>query len=34
VLAPQHAKVWYQVVTAFLGRHVLGEESKLPEILG
>lgn len=34
VLAPQHAKVWYQVVTAFLGRHVLGEESKPPEILG
>jgi dipeptidyl aminopeptidase/acylaminoacyl peptidase len=34
VLAPQHAKVWYQVVTAFLGRHVLGEESEPPEILG
>ena len=34
VLAPQHAKVWYQVVTAFLGRHVLGEQSKPPEILG
>ena len=23
VLAPQHAKIWYQVVIAFLGRHVL-----------
>ena len=34
VLSPQNAKVWYQVVTAFLGRHVLGEESKPPEILG
>ncbi|MDT5067928.1 MAG: hypothetical protein QOK02_4083 [Mycobacterium sp.] len=34
VLAPQHAKLWYQVVTAFLGRHVLGAESRLPEILG
>ena len=34
VLAPQHAKVWYQVVTAFLGRHVLGEQSTTPEILG
>jgi dipeptidyl aminopeptidase/acylaminoacyl peptidase len=34
VLAPQHAKVWYQVVTAFLGRHVLGEQSGPPEILG
>jgi dipeptidyl aminopeptidase/acylaminoacyl peptidase len=34
VLAPQHAKVWYQVVTAFLARHVLGEQSEAPEILG
>ena len=25
VLTPQHAKIWYQVVTAFLSRHVLGE---------
>ena len=25
VIAPQHAKVWYQAVTAFLGRHVRGE---------
>jgi dienelactone hydrolase len=34
VLAPQHAKVWYQVVTAFLARHVLGERADPPEILG
>jgi dipeptidyl aminopeptidase/acylaminoacyl peptidase len=34
VLAPQHAKVWYQVVTAFLGRHVLGQQTPPPEILG
>jgi dipeptidyl aminopeptidase/acylaminoacyl peptidase len=34
VLAPQHAKVWYQVVTQFLAHHVLGEPSAPPEILG
>jgi dipeptidyl aminopeptidase/acylaminoacyl peptidase len=34
VLAPQHAKVWYQVVTAFLARHVLGAQPEAPEILG
>ncbi|KAA0083404.1 S9 family peptidase [Mycolicibacterium sp. P9-64] len=34
VLAPQNAKVWYQVVMAFLGRHVLGEQSTPLEILG
>ena len=34
VLAPQHAKIWYQVVLAFLGRHLLGEEAPLPERLG
>ncbi|WP_396906240.1 alpha/beta fold hydrolase [Mycolicibacterium phlei] len=34
VLAPQHAKVWYQVVTAFLARHVLDEDVELPETLG
>jgi dipeptidyl aminopeptidase/acylaminoacyl peptidase len=34
VLAPQHAKIWYQVVTAFLARHVLGEDVELPEVLG
>lgn len=34
VLAPQHAKIWYQVVTAFLAEHVLGESVPLPEELG
>ncbi|TPG37239.1 prolyl oligopeptidase family serine peptidase [Mycolicibacterium hodleri] len=34
VLAPQHAKIWYEVVLAFLGRHLLGEDAELPEILG
>ena len=34
VLNPQHAKIWYQVVTAFLARHVLGEDVELPEALG
>jgi len=33
VLAPQHAKVWYQVVLAFLGEHVLAEEPQLPAFL-
>ena len=34
VLTPSHAKIWYQVVTAFLGRHLRGEQSALPEALG
>ncbi|WP_123025233.1 S9 family peptidase [Mycolicibacterium stellerae] len=34
VLAPQHAKIWYQVVIAFLAKHVLGEDIELPETLG
>lgn len=34
VLAPQHTKIWYQVVLAFLAEHVLGEARELPEILG
>lgn len=34
VLSPQHAKLWYQVVTAFLAEHVLGEHIDLPETLG
>jgi hypothetical protein len=34
VLKPQHAKIWYEVVTTFLARHVLGEEIELPETLG
>jgi len=39
VLTPQHAKVWYQVVLAFLAEHVLGEtpgegDTVLPTTLG
>lgn len=34
VLTPQHAKVWYQVVLAFLSEHVLGEKPELPPVLG
>jgi len=34
VVAPQHAKIWYQVVCAFLAEHVLGESAELPEALG
>lgn len=34
VLAPAHAKIWYQVVTAFLAHHVLNEDVALPELLG
>ncbi|MGC2652669.1 MAG: S9 family peptidase [Mycobacterium sp.] len=34
VVAPQHTKLWYEVVIAFLAEHVLGEAVELPEILG
>ncbi|OHU99151.1 S9 family peptidase [Mycobacterium talmoniae] len=34
VLAPQHAKIWYQTVTAFLAEHVLGDTAERPELLG
>lgn len=34
VLSPQHAKIWYQVVLAFLAQHVLGQDADLPEVLG
>lgn len=34
VAKPQHAKIWYQVVNAFLGTHVLGRPEGLPETLG
>lgn len=34
VLSPQNAKVWYQVVDAFLAEHMLGERRDLPEALG
>ncbi|MFD6176805.1 MULTISPECIES: S9 family peptidase [unclassified Isoptericola] len=33
VLAPQHAKVWYQTVLAFLAEHVLETEQELPDYL-
>jgi dipeptidyl aminopeptidase/acylaminoacyl peptidase len=33
VLTPQHAKVWYETVLAFLAVHVLGEEWQTPELL-
>lgn len=34
IAAPQHAKIWYQVVTAFLSEHVRKEHVDLPETLG
>jgi dipeptidyl aminopeptidase/acylaminoacyl peptidase len=34
IAGPQHAKIWYQVVTAFLSEHVLNEHIDLPETLG
>ncbi|MFC0582354.1 S9 family peptidase [Micrococcoides hystricis] len=34
ILSPQHSKIWYQVVTAFLSEHVLGEVQPLPPVLG
>jgi hypothetical protein len=34
VLSPQHAKIWYQVVTAFLAEHVLSRSVEFPEALG
>jgi len=34
VLAPQHTKIWYQVILAFLGRHLRGEAEELPDTLG
>ena len=34
VLTPQHAKVWYETVLAFLDHHVLGHEWHTPELLG
>jgi dipeptidyl aminopeptidase/acylaminoacyl peptidase len=34
VLSPQHTKIWYQVVAAFLAEHVLGEDVELPDALG
>ncbi|HZI97533.1 MAG TPA: alpha/beta fold hydrolase [Actinomycetales bacterium] len=34
VLAPNHAKVWYSTVLAFLDQHVLGQEWRRPDLLG
>ena len=34
VLKPQHAKVWYETVFAFLAQHVLDAEWERPELLG
>ena len=34
ILSPQHSKIWYQAVTAFLSEHVLGEKVQLPAALG
>ncbi|GAA3279832.1 S9 family peptidase [Nesterenkonia halobia] len=34
VLTPHHAKLWYQVVIAFLAEHVRGEAPELPTTLG
>ncbi len=33
VLTPQHAKVWYQTVLAFVDHHVLGKDWHTPELL-
>jgi len=33
VLTPQHAKVWYETVLAFLGHHVCAEPWETPELL-
>jgi dipeptidyl aminopeptidase/acylaminoacyl peptidase len=33
VLGPQHAKVWYQTVLAFVGHHVRGEQWQTPDLL-
>lgn len=34
ILTPQHAKVWYETVFAFLAEHVLAEQGELPKTLG
>ncbi len=34
ILKPQHARIWYGVVEAFLADHVLGQERDLPPELG
>lgn len=34
VLTPNHAKLWYATVFAFLAHHVLGQEWQTPDLLG
>ncbi|RKN11446.1 prolyl oligopeptidase family serine peptidase [Streptomyces radicis] len=34
VLTPNHAKIWYETVFAFLAQHLLGEKWQRPELLG
>lgn len=34
VLSPQNARIWYEVVDAFLAEHVLGDARRLPDTLG
>jgi dipeptidyl aminopeptidase/acylaminoacyl peptidase len=34
ILSPQHAKIWYQVVAAFLAEQLRGEPAEWPELLG
>ncbi|WP_308259380.1 prolyl oligopeptidase family serine peptidase [Pseudonocardia sp. H11422] len=33
ILAPQHAVVWYETVTAFLDHHLLGKDFVVPDLL-
>ncbi len=33
ILTPQHAKVWYQTVLAFLDHHLLGQDWRTPDLL-
>ncbi len=33
VLTPQHAKIWYQTVLAFVDHHVLGKDWQTPDLL-
>lgn len=33
VLSPQHARIWYETVLAFLDHHVLGEPLRRPDLL-
>ena len=33
ILTPQHAKVWYETVLAFVDHHVLGKDWQTPDLL-